>query len=200
MNRAARVMAIAKGGQILVSRATEELVADHLPRPSPAGSGRGSGAEGLGAAGAGVPGGRARPSERLLAAGGDVRAGEPPPARDDPVRPGRRDGSARAVPRPQPTGHGGRLRWCRQDPSRHRGRASNSPELSTRCLVLRSELDQRRRGRAQRGGTRHRGRRGARTDRSSESIIGRLSGGAALVLLDNCEHVLQRRRRPSSRR
>ncbi len=68
VNRAARVMSAAHGGQIVVSHATEELLTDSLPDGLRAGGSRGAPVAGFGAAGADLPAVRAGTRARVSAA------------------------------------------------------------------------------------------------------------------------------------
>ncbi len=166
-NRAARVMAAAHGGQIVLSHATEEIVRDSLP-------------EGIGLTDLGehrLPD-LARP-ERVFQVVAP-RAAPRLPAAALARRPaGESPGSAHVVRRTRDrarrdrrrvarvaAGHRHRCRWGRQEPHRHPGRVRRPAPIPRRCVALRARHRAGRR-RARPGGGGHVGRRPASRQHAS---------------------------------
>ena len=136
VHRAARICAAARGGQVLVSQATQDLIEDEEegePGVRAGGCGRAP-AEGPGPAGAPVPAGRGRADAGILLAGGGsagcagrVRCGAGgggawfPGGADELRRPGRAGARAGGAARAAPAGDGDRAGGFGEDPAGRRG-------------------------------------------------------------------------------
>ena len=184
-------MGLAHGGQVLVSLAVEELVRDDLPE--------GVGLKGLGEhapqgpveARDGVPAHRPGPARRVPGSrSGDFGAGESAVAADELRGPGRGDQAARRGDPGASSGDAGRSWWGGQDPlvdRSRRGRVADefpdgvwfvelAPVAEPDAVVhaVASTLS-------------------VSPEAGSsllESIVDSLAGRRVLVVLDNCEHVI----------
>ena len=190
VNRAARVMAIAEGGQILVSRATEELVADHLPADVR-----------LVQVGEVVLRGLERPEQVYQVVGPGLPSGFSPPEEiSGPV----------SLPRPVTTlfGRADEMTLLERYLARSQlvtvvgfggvGKTRLATEVAQaiqpnfRHGVWFCDLSSISAAEAVPSAVAHAIGAVEEPGRTlQQSIIGWLSGGAALVLLDNCEHLLR---------
>ena len=174
VNRAARLMSLAHGGQVLVSDATEVLLRNRVPL-RPLGEHRLRGLRGRMSVYQVVADGL--PTEFPVLAQRRLLHGKPPPAAELVGGPRARGRRGRRARRRGPAGHAERRRRGRQDPAGHRSRGRGGRRVPRRRVDGRAGVG--RRPGLRPGGHRDRARHHATGRRGAHRHGGRCAGRAA---------------------